>query len=530
MPLELTLLLVQRRDRGFEPRHDELALVAGLAHRSGRASGGGEQPVVGLEERAQIQGGEDREGDSRGRDEDREASGGVPQRASGSRIEGEHEEALAGREGRDHERRLPGPGVFDPARRGPRVEEDRRVDGSGAERPQPPAVAVVEGDVDDVRLERGSLQRLVAGLAAVARERDAPQDLARPALGLLRAPVDGGPEEPQREKVQKQDQEQGDPEEEPRLPPEGARDLDGRRGGRRYGHSARYRAISGSAKNHAPIAPIARKTPNGSRIFPSAPRAIIRAMPTTLPDKEAARTVTRTPAGPRRAPIMPEHLDVAEAHALLARDLLVEEGEQEEASGAERGADQRGQRRPTGGSDREQDPDRDAGQRHEVRQDLELRVDGQERQAGRAEEGAGGEVPPCRRDAEDGDPQERIRELERRIPKADPGAARAAPSAENDPGNDRHVVVRRDRVAAGRAARAGKRDRLPARQAVRDHVQEAADDEPRHPRGDQAEGRERGVRRQARLRPTGSPAYHRPARMSAASAERAPPIATEIGR
>src|SRR5215203_5013024 len=53
-----------------------------------------------------------------------------------------------------------------------------------------------------------------------------------------------------------------------------------------------------------------------------------------------------------------------------------------------------------------------------------------------------------------------------------------APSAQYQPGHDRHVVVPRDLPPAGRTARARVHQRPPARQPVDHHVEETADNRP----------------------------------------------------
>ena len=101
-----------------------------------------------------------------------------------------------------------------------------------------------------------------------------------------------------------------------------------------------------------------------------------------LPETEAAKSVTTTPRRPEQRADHAEHLHVAQAHALLARDLLVEKREQEEPSRPERrrrAAACSGVRRTETNDERE--PDGDPGQRDRVGQDLEVVVDREQREA-----------------------------------------------------------------------------------------------------------------------------------------------------
>ena len=67
--------------------------------------------------------------------------------------------------------------------------------------------------------------------------------------------------------------------------------------------------------------------------------------------------------------------------------------------------------------------------------------------------------------------------LDGRVAARDRLAAVAAAPAQQQPRDDRDVVVRADRVLARRAARAGLDERLAARQPPRDDVEERADEE-----------------------------------------------------
>src|SRR6185436_15829014 len=66
--------------------------------------------------------------------------------------------------------------------------------------------------------------------------------------------------------------------------------------------------------------------------------------------------------------------------------------------------------------------------------------------------------------------------FDQRIADADRRVAGAAPRAQRKPAENRDVLVPRQLAAALRARRRGPDDRLPQRQPVDAHVQEAADD------------------------------------------------------
>ena len=76
--------------------------------------------------------------------------------------------------------------------------------------------------------------------------------------------------------------------------------------------------------------------------------------------------------------------------------------------------------------------------------------------------------------------QHRRQRLDERVARRDRLTAAAAVSAQQQPGEDRHVVVGLDRRAAAGAVRAGVTQRLVAWQAVDDDVQERAAERAEH--------------------------------------------------
>ena len=223
------------------------------------------------------------------------------------------------------------------------LELARRVRRALPERAQPDAVAVVEREVRDVGLERRALHRFVGPLGAGAREGDPAQDLVGAALGLVGSPGDGVAEEEQRQEVQEQDQEQRHPEEEARLPAERAGN------GRRPERSRPQRPVPREERIARRTTPRSRRA-RGRRRRAGASCRRRRARASAprrrcCPAIEAAKSVDEDAERSEQRADHAEHLHVAQAHALLSRDLLVEKRQQPEPAGAEGGAERGLQRR-----------------------------------------------------------------------------------------------------------------------------------------------------------------------------------------
>jgi hypothetical protein len=166
----------------------------------------------------------------------------------------------------------------------------------------------------------------------------------------------------------------------------------------------------------------------------------------------------------------------------------MEHGDREEDAAADRGREQPLDlaRRIERGA--EHQPEHRRGRRQAVGDDAVVEVDQRDRHEERDEhepEHELGDVAVVH--GGDGEPQERRDELDRRVAAADRDAAVAAPTAQEQPGDDRHVVVRAHRRAAARARRARRDEREAGRQAIRDDVEERADDEPEEGGGEKCE-------------------------------------------
>ena len=223
-PLELSLLLRESGDSRFEARDQELPFVADRLPGAGHRARGLEHAIVRSEQRPQIQPRQDHESHAGDRDQNRHEQGEPPQPSARSRIEGDLVRAIAGRKGREEERRAALPLVGDAARRRAlHAEEGRSLEAVTRSLYAAPA-RVVRAEEEDVRFEHRALDRFPGALGAPG-EGDAPKDLARAALGHELSPGDRVAKEEQRDEVHEEDQEKRDPQKEAGLTAEGARDV-----------------------------------------------------------------------------------------------------------------------------------------------------------------------------------------------------------------------------------------------------------------------------------------------------------------
>ena len=183
-------------------------------------------------------------------------------------------------------------------------------------------------------------------------------------------------------------------------------------------------------------------------------------------------------------------LDVAHAHATRLRD----RGSEQEAARQDAGEQMLGQVGGTEDGDQRDGEHRSRGGQL-VRDDPVVEVDEGDRDEEEHEGEAEKRVELPSPGQHDGDAQRSGQRLDQRIADRDARPAAAASPAQGEPREHRHVVVRSHRGAARRAARAGSRERLAARQAVGDDVQEGPDGEPQHPGEDGDHGADGAARR-----------------------------------
>jgi hypothetical protein len=202
--------------------------------RSWCAARGREQPVVGREQRSQVEPGQNDESRSGDRDDPRQRAGERSQRRPRPGVDGDRHVATS-RGGRgQQERRVPAPVVCDLARRRtvgrqPLGRVDLRAEGAN-----PPPGRVVGRDVEHVALERDAAEGADARfLGGRGRDHQAAQNAFRPLLDGLASPIDGAPEEEEREQVQEEDQDESHPQRQTGLAAEALGDS--RRGSRERG-------------------------------------------------------------------------------------------------------------------------------------------------------------------------------------------------------------------------------------------------------------------------------------------------------
>ena len=126
----------------------------------------------------------------------------------------------------------------------------------------------------------------------------------------------------------------------------------------------------------------------------------------------------------------------------------------------------------------EREPDDDARERDDVRQDLVLEIDCEEDDERRRECQPGQEQPLGPDDEIVQQEEPACQGFDDRVARGNRGAAGRALAAEGQPAQQRHVVVPADLFLAGRAARRRVDDGGAAGQAIDADIEEAADHQP----------------------------------------------------
>ena len=178
------------------------------------------------------------------------------------------------------------------------------------------------------------------------------------------------------------------------------------------------------------------------------------AIPMTAPTTDDSSTITGSTCQPSHAPSAAEQLEVPVAHAFLAADQLEQpvDGPQRQVAGD--GTDHRVRQRRERAPEVDDQARPEQRQRDAVGQELRVEIDHRQREQ-RPQQHAGGDT--LRRDAEAPDRarrQQPAQHLDHRIARRNRRLAFRAPAAQHQPGDDRDVLQRGDRLPAGRTRRA----------------------------------------------------------------------------